>query len=150
MTGQAAFAAILEALLRRERTGRGSHLQVSLFDTMAEFMNVPYLARRYGGMEPRRLGLAHPSIAPYGVFRASDGDIVLAVQNEREWAALCDVLGRGDLVADPRFARNKDRVRNRDVLDQAIQGRRPAACDVRSLRDARSRADRVWPRVDHG
>jgi crotonobetainyl-CoA:carnitine CoA-transferase CaiB-like acyl-CoA transferase len=121
-TGQAAYAAILEALLLRERTGQGSHLQLSLFDTIAEYMNVPYLARRYSEREPHRLGLAHPSIAPYGVFRASDGDILISIQNEREWEVFCDrVLHESDLATDPRFTRNTDRVRNRDILDKRIQ-----------------------------
>lgn len=121
-SGQAAYAAILEALLLRARTGRGSHLQLSLFDTMAEFMNVPYLARRYGGKEPPRLGLAHPSIAPYGMFHASDGDVLIAVQNEREWQVLCDrVLGDAALATDPRYDRNTERVRNREALDRRIQ-----------------------------
>lgn len=120
-TGQAAYAAVLEALLSRERTGRGSHLQLSLFDTTAEYMNVPYLARRYGGKEPARLGLAHPSIAPYGAFPAADGEILIAIQNDREWAVFCErLLERPDLVADPRFARNTGRVRNRGVLDALI------------------------------
>ena len=87
-TGHAAYEAILEALLLRARTGKGSHIQISLFDTIADFMNVPYLTRRYGGREPRRLGLAHPSIAPYGVFHFADGDIVIAVQSEGEWKIL--------------------------------------------------------------
>ena len=121
-TGQAAYAAILEALLRRERTGQGSHLQLSLFDTIAEYMNVPYLARRYGGSEPRRLGLAHPSIAPYGVFRTRDGDVLISIQNEREWKVFCDeVLHEADLAIEPRYASNTERVRNRDELDRHIQ-----------------------------
>lgn len=121
-TGQAAYAAILEALIRRDRTGEGSHVQVSLFDTIAEYSNVPYLTRRYGGKEPRRLGLAHPSIAPYGVFRTADGDILISIQNEREWKVFCEkVLGDADMAVDPRFAANTQRVRNRDVLDERIQ-----------------------------
>lgn len=121
-TGQAAYAAILEALLRRGRTGQGSHLQLSLFDTIAEYMNVPYLARRYGGSEPRRLGLAHPSIAPYGVFRTRDGDVLISIQNEREWKVFCDeVLREADLAIEPRYASNTERVRNRDELDRRIQ-----------------------------
>jgi crotonobetainyl-CoA:carnitine CoA-transferase CaiB-like acyl-CoA transferase len=138
-TGQAAYAAILEALLLRERTGRGSHLQLSLFDTIAEYMNVPYLARRYGGKEPRRLGLAHPSIAPYGVFGASDGNILISIQNEREWKVFCDqVLGESELATDPRFASNAERVRNRDVLDRRIQDvfRRYAMRDLCGILDA--------------
>ncbi len=121
-TGQAAYAAILEALLHRERTGIGRHIQLSLFDTAAEYMNVPYLSRRYGGEEPRRLGLAHPSIAPYGAFRTRDGDVLIAIQNEREWKVFCeDVLGEPALTTDSRFDSNTARVRNRTALEARIR-----------------------------
>ena len=121
-TGQAAYAAILQALLLREKTGQGSHIQISLFDTIAEYLNVPYLGRRYGGREPQRLGLAHPSIAPYGVFSASDGDVLIAIQNEREWQLFCEhVLGNAGLADDPRFDRNTARVHNRIELDRNVQ-----------------------------
>jgi crotonobetainyl-CoA:carnitine CoA-transferase CaiB-like acyl-CoA transferase len=130
-TGQAAYAAVLEALLRRARTGEGSHIQVSLFDAIAELMNVPYLQTRYGGKAPARTGLAHPSIAPYGVFDVRDGKIVLAVQNDVEWRVLCaDILGKPELSDDPRFATNIARVRNREAVDAAVQqafGERPFA-----------------------
>lgn len=122
ITGQAAYGAILQSLLQRERTGEGSHIQLSLFDTMAEYMNVPYLGRRYGGREPRRLGLAHPSIAPYSVFSAADGELLIAIQNEREWEVFCThVLGDKSLATDSRFARNTARVHNRDALDGRVQ-----------------------------
>ncbi|CDX51238.1 conserved hypothetical protein [Mesorhizobium plurifarium] len=121
-TGQAAYAAILETLIMRERTGEGAHLRVSLFDTLAEYMNVPYLARHYGGKEPGRLGLAHPSIAPYGLFRVSDGEILIAVQNEREWAVFCEsVLRQPSVATDPRFERNVLRIKNREPLDACVQ-----------------------------
>lgn len=121
-TGQAAYAAILEALFRRERTGQGSHVQLSLFDTIAEFMNVPYLTRRYGGKEPRRPGLAHPSIAPYGVFRTSDAEILISIQNEREWKIFCEeVLQDAAIAVDPLYRSNTDRVRNRASLDAKVQ-----------------------------
>lgn len=121
-TGQAAYAAILQALLLREKTGQGSHIQVSLFDTIAEYLNVPYLGRRYSGREPQRLGLAHPSIAPYGVFSASDGDVLIAIQNEREWKLFCEhVLGNPGIADDPRFDRNTARVQNRTELDRNVQ-----------------------------
>jgi crotonobetainyl-CoA:carnitine CoA-transferase CaiB-like acyl-CoA transferase len=121
-TGQAAYAAILEALLLRERTGRGSHVQLSLFDTIAEFMNVPYLAQRYGDRTPRRPGLAHPSIAPYGVFRTSDGEILISIQNEREWKVFCEeVLRDPTLATDPLYSRNTERVKNRAGLDATVQ-----------------------------
>jgi crotonobetainyl-CoA:carnitine CoA-transferase CaiB-like acyl-CoA transferase len=89
---------------------------------MAEYMNVPYLAHRYAGKEPKRLGLAHPSIAPYGRFRAADGDILIAIQNEREWEIFCDsVLRDSTLTRDSRFDRNTARVRNRENLDAMVQ-----------------------------
>lgn len=121
-TGQAAYAAILEALLRRARTGQGSAIQLSLFDTLGELMNVPYLTRRYGGIEPPRLGLAHPSIAPYGVFATANGNILISIQSEREWQILArEVLGSPALADDPRFATNVLRVRQRHVVDAEVQ-----------------------------
>ena len=121
-TGQTAYAAILQALLLREKTRQGSHIQISLFDTIAEYLNVPYLGRRYGGREPQRLGLAHPSIAPYGAFSASDGDVLIAIQNEREWKLFCEhVLSNAGLADDPRFDRNTARVQNRTELDRNVQ-----------------------------
>lgn len=120
-TGEAAYAAILEALFRRERTGEGAHLQLSLFDTMAELMTVPYLSARYAGKEPRRLGLAHPSIAPYGVFKAADSDVLISIQNEREWVTFCErVLGDAAIASDTRFVSNTARVANREALDAQI------------------------------
>jgi crotonobetainyl-CoA:carnitine CoA-transferase CaiB-like acyl-CoA transferase len=121
-TGQAAYAAILEALLRRARTGQGSAIQLSLFDTLGELMNVPYLTRRYGGIEPPRLGLAHPSIAPYGVFATADGNVLISIQSEREWQVLArEVLGSPELAKDPRYASNVLRVRDRETLDARVQ-----------------------------
>jgi len=121
-TGQAAYAAILEALLRRQQTGSGCHIELSLFDTIAEYMNVPYLSYRYGAREPRRVGLAHPSIAPYGVFETRDGNILISIQNEREWNVFCEtILRQAELAADSRFSSNTERVRNRDELDRLIQ-----------------------------
>ncbi|MCI4663013.1 MAG: CoA transferase [Neomegalonema sp.] len=120
-TGLVAHAAILEALLEREESGRGAQLQVSLFDTMADLMNVPYLLHRYGGQEVPRAGLAHPSIAPYGAFDCADGAVIISVQNEDEWRLLCrEVLQQPELVADPRFASNVARVANRAALDAII------------------------------
>ena len=121
-TGQAAYAAVLEALLRRERSNAGALIQISLFDTIAEYMAVPYLGRRYGDKEPRRIGLAHPSIAPYGVFYTIDGEILIAIQNDREWLTFCQtILQQPGLASDTRFARNTARTGNRDALDQLIQ-----------------------------
>lgn len=120
--GMYAENAILRALIARERCGEGAEIRVSLFDALADWMAVPLLHHDYGGRQPARIGVAHPSIAPYGLFRCRDGDIVIAVQNEREWRTLCgDVLGRPDLATDPRFDSNVRRVANRDALDDEIR-----------------------------
>lgn len=120
--GMHAYASIVEALLRRERTGRGAGLKVSLFSSMADWMAVPYLHAVYGGEAPRRSGLRHPSIAPYGEFPSGDGDLVLiSIQNRREWRRLCDsVLERPELAEDPRFRENVDRVAHRDDLREEV------------------------------
>jgi itaconate CoA-transferase len=113
--GMAAHAAVLEALIERGITGRGRGLKVSLFDGMADWMNVPFLYFEGTGRIPQRLGLAHPSICPYGAFATQDGALVLiAIQNEREWAAFCRVfLGEPDLPQQPGFESNNARVANR-------------------------------------
>jgi itaconate CoA-transferase len=120
--GLNALVGIQQALLARARTGRGSALQVSLFDSAAELMAVPYLQARYGGNAPTRVGLKHPTIAPYGGFACADGrDIVISIQNEREWADFCRaVLREPALLADPRCATNAARVANRDWLDAKV------------------------------
>lgn len=120
--GMNATIAVLSALALRERTGQGSGVSVSLFDGAADWMTIPYLHQVYGAGAPTRQGLKHPSIAPYGAFRTADGDdIVISIQNEREWQQFCATfLGRAELAADPRFASNTSRVRNRAALDAAI------------------------------
>jgi len=121
--GMYAHAAILQALYDRKRTGHGSGVAVSLFDCLAEWMTVPLLQHDYAGKAPKRLGLHHPSIAPYGAYRTGDGrQIVLAVQNEREWVAFCaTVLHRPDLASDDLFASNSLRCANRNALDVSIE-----------------------------
>lgn len=120
--GMNAYAGILQALIERGATGKGRGIAVSLFDGMADFMAVPLLHHDYAGKSPQRVGLAHPSIAPYGAFAAGDGrQLVISVQNQREWANFCTtVLERPDLVVDPRFATNSLRYRNRDALDGEV------------------------------
>jgi crotonobetainyl-CoA:carnitine CoA-transferase CaiB-like acyl-CoA transferase len=97
-------------------------VQVSLFDSAAELMSVPYLQTRYGGNAPQRVGLKHPSIAPYGAFTCADGrDIVISIQNEREWTDFCrEVLQEPDLPQDPRACSNAARVANRPWLDGKV------------------------------
>ena len=120
--GMTAFQAILQGLFARERTGVGRAIDVSLFHAMADWMNVPYLQTRYGGTPPKRVGLKHPSIAPYGAYDCADGKAVLiSIQNEREWGRLCaQVLENIPLATDPRFADNSLRVANRPALEQVI------------------------------
>jgi itaconate CoA-transferase len=91
MTGRVGYAAVLRALLERERTGNGSSISVSLFDVVADMMAIPLLQFRATHAEPPRLGLKHPSIAPYGSFTSKDGvQLIISCQNEREWSSLCD------------------------------------------------------------
>lgn len=120
--GMAAHAAILEALFHRERTGEGRAIKSSLFDGMADWMTVPYLHEVYGGAAPQREGLHHPSIAPYGAYDTADGNqVVIAIQNQREWARLCaEVLQITDLADRPAFHDNVARVENRAALDAEI------------------------------
>ena len=120
--GMTAFQAILQALYARERGRGGRAIEVSLFHAMADWMNVPYLQYRYGGKAPRRQGLQHPTIAPYGAFACADGKaILISIQNEREWKQLCEVaLERPEMAADPRFSSNTLRVANRAELDRQV------------------------------
>src|SRR6202043_3622769 len=120
-TGATAHASILEALFARTRTGKGADIRISMFDVMADWLAVPLLNSEAGN-PPKRMGLAHPSIAPYGVFRSRDGkDILISIQSEREWKKLCaEVLGQPDLPNDPRFANMLERVRNRQLTDKAV------------------------------
>lgn len=120
--GMSAHAAVLEALISRGVTGNGSRLEVSLFDGMADWMNVPLLYYEGTGTSPRRVGLNHPSICPYGAFETRDGDLVLiSIQNEREWAQLCSkVLDEPELVSAPGFETNTIRVSNREAVDRRV------------------------------
>jgi itaconate CoA-transferase len=123
-TGATAHASILEALYARTRTGKGADIRISMFDVMADWLAVPLLNSEAGN-PPQRMGLAHPSIAPYGVFRSKDGkDILISIQSEREWKKLCtEVLDRPELPNDPRFANMVERVRNRQLTDKMVGDR---------------------------
>lgn len=120
--GMYAFSGVLAALLRRERTGEGAALEVSMFDALAEWMGYPAYFTQYGGAAPSPSGARHASIAPYGPYTAGDGETVyLGLQNEREWARFCDeVLRQPGLSSDSRFATNTARVANTNALDQVI------------------------------
>lgn len=120
--GMQSFQAIMQALYARTRTGRGRIVDVSLYHALADWMNVPYLQTRYGGKPPARVGLRHPTIAPYGAYMCADDKAVLiSIQNEREWARLAEeVLGDAGIATDPRFDSNNNRVANRDALEEIV------------------------------
>ncbi len=120
--GMNAHAAVLEALIERGVTGRGKGIAVSLFDGMADWMNVPLLYFEGTGKAPERVGLAHPSICPYGAFETRDGALVLiSIQNEREWAEFCGrFLEQPDLPQRPGFRSNVERVAHRAMVDAYI------------------------------
>ncbi|NKB50898.1 MAG: CoA transferase [Rhizobiaceae bacterium] len=116
--GMAAHAAILQALFARSRTGQGRAIAVSLFHSLADWMNVPMMQHRYGGKTPGRLGLKHPTIAPYGVFECGDSKpLLISIQNEQEWQRLCTVLNDENLPSEVGFRNNSERVENRHAVD---------------------------------
>jgi formyl-CoA transferase len=123
-TGATAHAAILEALIAWTRTGRGADIRIAMFDVMADWLAVPLLNAEAGN-PPARVGLAHPSIAPYGVFSAAGGEqLLISIQSEREWRLFCrDVLGDFTIADDPRFASNVARVTHRAETDALVANR---------------------------
>jgi itaconate CoA-transferase len=146
--GMNAYEAILEALIQRSRTGEGAAISISMFDAMADWMATP-LIQHEGGMPPKRIGLAHTSIAPYGVFKTKEGaDILISIQSDREWRALAEkVLGDKALAADPDFASNVERVKRRadtDAKVQAVFG----ATDEATLTHKLAAADIAFARVN--
>ncbi|MBA4490051.1 CaiB/BaiF CoA-transferase family protein [Paracoccus sp. S1E-3] len=120
-TGAAAQAAILEALLARGRAGQGCDIRISMFDVIADWLAVPFL-HAAAGQPPQRIGLAHPSISPYGVFTTADGqDLLISIQNDREWATFAaKVLKKPALAQHPDFATNTARVAHRAAVDAEV------------------------------
>ena len=121
--GMYAYSGILSALFRRERTGEGATLEVSMLEALGEWMGFPAYFAGYGGEEPTRTGASHTAIAPYGPFECGDGQTVfLGIQNEREWKRFCEeVLGQEGLAEDERFDTNTRRVENRPSLHEEIE-----------------------------
>lgn len=110
-TGMHAYSAILGALYQRERTGKGTRVEITMFEAMVEWMSHPLMYTHFGGRAPRRSGPDHATIVPYGRFTAGDGkDLMFGIQNEREWASFCEkVLGKPELASDVRYGNNTKR-----------------------------------------
>ncbi|HYZ81089.1 MAG TPA: CoA transferase [Solirubrobacteraceae bacterium] len=140
LAGLFASVGILAALRHRDRTGEGQRVEVDLLSSLLAGLVNQASAYTIAGAVPSRMGNAHPSISPYELFPASDGDLVVAVGNERQFAALCEVLDAPELASDPRFATNSDRVANRAVLKEELVARlarAPASEWARRLTAAR-------------
>ncbi len=130
LAGLFATVGILVALRAREETGEGQLVEVDLFSALLAAMVNQGSAFTVAGVVPQRLGNRHPSISPYEVYATAEGELVLAVGNDRQFAGLCEELGAPELARDPRFATNPDRVANRDALGAELERRlaaRPAA-----------------------
>jgi len=130
VTGLYACNSILGALAARERTGRGQHVEVCLYDSgIAMLINVAsnFLV---SGKDARRFGNGHPSIVPYTTYPTADGLVAVAVGNDGQFGRFAETVGRGEWARDARFAKNPDRVTNRDALDpliaQALRARKTA------------------------
>ena len=150
--GMYAYSGILNALLLRARTGVGSSIDVSLLDCLAEWMGYPLYYAFDGAPQPARTGAMHAAIYPYGPFQAGDGStVMIAIQNEREWALFCDkVLAAPQLALDPRFESNAARSSNRLELAPIVQARlaQLSAADLIALLDAASIANARVNTVD--
>ncbi len=121
LTGYVALSGILMALYARERTGKGAHVEATLFDTGLSLL-VPHAANWFqSGRAPRLLGSAHPNICPYDKFAAGDGEIFLGVANDGQFRKLCERIGRADLASDARFATNASRIQNRAALRDELE-----------------------------
>src|SRR6201996_6464992 len=141
--GMYAFSGILTALYERERTGQGTDVDVSMLEALGEWMSQPVNFTVYGQHPARRTGARHTSISPYGPYTVAGGQVFIGIQNEREWAVLCQqILGRPELTTDERFASNVDRVAHdaelTAIIEAALAGFRwrkvdPAPGPVRAL-----------------
>jgi itaconate CoA-transferase len=121
-TGMYALTGVLSALLRRSRTGEGANVKIAMLDALGEWMTYPMLRQAYTGSPPPRLPTSHPAIAPYGAHKTKDGQVILGLQNEREWATFCQkVLGNSAIQTDPRFATMAQRRATREALTATIE-----------------------------
>jgi len=153
--GMYTYSGVLTALLQRAQTGRGSVLEVSLFDALTEWMGYA-MYYTMGGAPPARTGASHAAIAPYGPYRTRDGQVIFGVHNNREWAAFArDVLERPALAGDPRFQSNQLRVEHRDAMNaeiDAVFAALPTADVLRRLdaaQIANARMSSMTELIDH-
>ena len=123
LAGLFATVGILAALRERESSGRGQRVEVDLLSSLLAALVNQASAYTVAGVVPRRMGNAHPSISPYELYETGDGDLVVAVGNDRQFAALCEVIGAPQLASDPRFSDNSLRVSNREALRAELVGR---------------------------
>jgi crotonobetainyl-CoA:carnitine CoA-transferase CaiB-like acyl-CoA transferase len=121
--GMTAYQAILQALIKRGITGEGRHISVSMFNSLADWMNPFYLGYVYNQKTPKRNGMTHPIIVPYGAYSCKDNlTILIAIQNDREWVNLCKIVLEDEHMAyDSKFKTNSDRVLNRELTEKIIQ-----------------------------
>ncbi|MDX1716276.1 MAG: CaiB/BaiF CoA-transferase family protein [Anderseniella sp.] len=119
-TGLYGVIGIQSALMVRDKTGKGQHIDVALMDCMSAVLANQALNYLVSGTPPTRMGNAHPNIVPYQVFPASDGHLIIATGSQGQWAKMCQVLGLDELIEDARFLTNSDRVKNRDELAALI------------------------------
>ncbi len=120
-TGLYATIAILGALAHREREGAGQHIDLALLDAQVAVLANQAMNYLVSGVAPQRMGNAHPNIVPYQAFAASDGHFIVAVGNEGQFARMCEVIGRPELVTDGRFATNASRVNNREEMTAILR-----------------------------
>jgi itaconate CoA-transferase len=146
--GMYAYSGVLAALLQRASTGRGTHVEVSLFDCLLEWLSHQTTITRMLGAVPKRAGAGHATIAPYRPYRCGDGrEVVVAVQNRREWQRLCGALDLPEVAADPRFATNTARVEAGGDLDGVLGGR-IAELTSDDLVERLEKAELAWARIN--
>jgi len=121
MTGMYATVAVMAALWERNASGAGQHIDMALLDTQVAWLANQNLNYLFSGEVPRRLGNAHPNITPYDTFRTRDGDVIVAIGNDAQYARYCRVAGLEALIDDPRFANNAARIANRDALKALLE-----------------------------
>jgi crotonobetainyl-CoA:carnitine CoA-transferase CaiB-like acyl-CoA transferase len=123
LTGVYAAVGVLAALRRRDVTGKGAHVDMALLDCMAGALANQAMNYLVSGKSPRRMGNAHPNVVPYEVFPVSDGFLIIATGNDRQFTRLCNIIGLPDAACDPAFQTNKKRVANRARLSELIAAR---------------------------